>query len=116
MNIDEIQQQDNQDDYKLMKITNKLLQLQKEVGAIKKDSENPFFKSAYFDINKLIETLKPLLNKLKIVILQPMAVRDGKSVLQTIILDSESEEQLTSEILLPEDIEPQKMGQCNNLL
>lgn len=93
-----------------MKIQTKLLELQKEVSAIKKDSTNPFFKSAYFDINKLIETLKPLLNKLKLVIIQPIVIVEGKSVLQTIIMDTESEEKLDSHILLPEGIEPQKMG------
>ena len=34
----------------------KLLEVQKEVGAISKDSANTHFKYKYFDINKLIKT------------------------------------------------------------
>lgn len=92
------------------KLLPKLLQLQEEVGAIKKDSENPFFKSAYFDINKLVETLKPTLNKLKLVILQPVESRETKSILKTIIYDVESGESLESSVDIPNDLEPQKMG------
>jgi hypothetical protein len=45
-----------------MSIYKKLLEVQKEVGAISKDSKNPFFKSKYFDINQLIEHVQPVLN------------------------------------------------------
>ena len=88
----------------------KLLKLQQEIGSIKKNSENPFFKSAYFDINQLIDTLKPKLNELKLVILQPLNIQDGKNVLQTIIQDTETKEEILSSVLLPDNLDPQKMG------
>lgn len=91
-------------------ILKKLLELQKEVNAIKKDSTNPYFNSAYFDINKLIEVLKPTLNKLGLVIYQPVQLQEGKNCLSTIVVDTESEEKIESSIFLPEGIEPQKMG------
>ena len=42
---------------------NKLLAFQKRVGAIKKDSVNPYYKSKYVDINSLLDVVKPLLNE-----------------------------------------------------
>ena len=55
-----------------MSIYKKLLEVQKEVGAISKDSKNPFFKSKYFDINQLIEHVQPVLNKHGLVLTQPI--------------------------------------------
>jgi len=89
----------------------KLHQLQEKVGAISKDALNPFFKSSYFDINSLLKELKPLLNEIGLTIIQPFGVIDGRSVLATLILDSETGEEICKgEMLLPDISEPQKMG------
>lgn len=88
----------------------KLLKVQEEIGAITKDSENPYFKSNYFDINKLIEEVKPILNKHKLVLLQPLTSTDGKPSLTTMILDSETGDERYWSIPLPENSDPQKMG------
>lgn len=90
---------------------NKLLEFQKEVKAISKDSTNPFYKSAYFDINKLIEVIKPILNKLDLVIIQPLKVIDGKNVLSTKIID-DIKVLAESDIILPDIQDPQKIGAC----
>ena len=50
----------------------KLQKLQNQIGAISKDATNPFYKSKYFDINSLIKQLQPLLEKNKLVLLQPI--------------------------------------------
>lgn len=93
-----------------MESTNKLLEFQKKVGAISKDETNPFFKSKYFDINGLIEAIKPVLNELGLVLAQPIGITEnGKNALSTILLDGENII-LSSEILLPDNIDPQKMG------
>lgn len=91
-------------------ITIKLLELQKEVSAIKKDSTNPYFNSAYFDINKLIEVLKPTLNKLGLIVYQPTEYKDTHNIIKTIVCDVESGETVESSITLPDNLEPQKMG------
>jgi len=92
---------------------NKLLQFQQKVGAISKDSTNPYFKSKYFDINKLIEEVKPILNELELVLLQPLENINGKPALRTIIYDV-NEGGCTTIIdfttPLPENPDPQKMG------
>lgn len=89
----------------------KLLEFQMKVNAISKDSTNPFFKSKYFDINKLLETIKPVLNEMKIVILQPLSHIDGRPALRTILFDVESKTNLSNDaITLPDLTDPQKMG------
>ena len=91
-------------------ILNKVFNLQQEVKAIEKDSENPYFKSNYFDINKMIEVLKPILKTQKLAIYQPVVYQDMKNILKTIIADTESGEFIESSISLPDNLEPQKMG------
>ena len=92
-----------------MSIYKKLLEVQKEVGAISKDSKNPFFKSKYFDINQLIEHVQPVLNKHGLVLLQP--VYDGR--IWSKIYDSENADSyISSSLNLPEFNDPQKLGSC----
>ena len=91
-------------------ILKKLFAIQNKVGAISKDCDNPFFKSKYFDINKLIEVLEPLLEAEGVLLLQPMGVKDGKTVLITMLVDVETGEEVRSECILPENENPQKMG------
>ena len=88
---------------------NKLLEFQKRVSAIKKDSQNPHFKNRYFDINTLIETIKPILNELELTIHQPLGIKDGKNLLATLLKDGDVIV-ARSEILLPDLQDPQKVG------
>ena len=89
-----------------MEIYKKLLKVQKEVGAISKDSENPFFKSKYFDINGLIQHVEPILTKNGLLLLQP--IKEGKQY--SIIYDPETGENADSCLELPKLNDPQKLG------
>lgn len=89
-----------------MKIYQKLFKLQQEIGAISKDSKNPFFKSSYFDINQLVDKLLPLLKQNKLLLLQPIV----KNEVYAIIQDTESDGRVVSSIPLPEIQDPQKIG------
>ena len=71
-------------------LAQKLLGFQSEIGAIAKDSDNPFYKSKYFDINKLLEVVKPVLSKHGIVVLQPLVNIEGTTGLSTILINSEN--------------------------
>lgn len=84
----------------------KLFDLQSEVGAIAKDSKNPFFKSKYFDVNGLLAHLQPLLKKHRLLLLQPII---GGSVMSR-IHDVDSAESVASSMQLPTISDPQKMG------
>ena len=85
----------------------KIAEIQKGIGAISKDSENPFFKSKYFDINKLIEQLQPFLEASNLVLLQP--IKDNK-VYSTLINLDNIEEVVESSVELPQLNDPQKLG------
>ena len=87
----------------------KLLEFQQRVGAIKKDSVNPFYKSKYADINSLLDVVKPLLNELELICVQPLGVIDGKNILTTQIFDDDKVI-LESAIILPDNLDPQKIG------
>ena len=87
----------------------KLLEFQKKVSAISKDSVNPFFHSKYFDVNTVIDTIKPILNEVGLVVVQPVGILGEKNVLLTKVYDGE-QEVLSSQIILPEITDVQKFG------
>ena len=89
-----------------MSIYKKLLESKKEFGKIAKDSKNPFFKSKYFDINSLLDHVEPILQKNGLLLLQP--ITDGKVI--TEIIDVETGDRVSSEIVLPILNDPQKLG------
>ena len=93
-----------------MSLIQKMLDFQKKVGAITKNSENPFFKSSYFNVNALIEEVKPILNELGILLLQPLISLEGRPAIETILADPESKEVKSWITILPENPDPQKMG------
>jgi hypothetical protein len=94
-----------------MSIYKKLFEAKKEIEAISKDAINPFFKKAYFDINKILSDIEPILQKHKLLLLQP--ILDGK--VRTEIRDAEKdgstkESFVYSEMSLPNIQDPQKLG------
>jgi hypothetical protein len=93
-------------------IYEKLLDAQREIGAIKKDSDNPFFSSKYFDINAILSEVKPVLNKHGLLLTQALVTRPdtGKSGIETSIIDVESEKGLHYFVELPQTENPQKTG------
>lgn len=86
----------------------KLAKVKSELEAISKDSTNPFFKSAYFDINQLIKHVEPLLQKNGLVLLQP--IKNGLVISE--IHDVDSDAVISSELELPKLDDPQKLGSC----
>ena len=90
-----------------MSIYKKLLKFQEEVGAVAKDSLNPHFKSNYFDINNVLEEVKPILTKNGLVVTQPLK----QGVVTTIVTDVESGESIESFLTFDENEKnPQKIG------
>lgn len=94
----------------IKKFNQKLLEAQKSISAITKSKDNPFFKSKYADINAYLSEVKPKLNEAGLVLIQPTVILDGKNVLETIIMDSESAEFIKSSLILPEIADVQKFG------
>ena len=86
-------------------IYKKLYKVQQEIGVISKDKKNGFYNSKYFDINKLIEHVTPVLDKHNLLLLQP--IKDGEQYSIIIDLDGGSVE---SSLSLPTDLNAQKIG------
>lgn len=84
---------------------------QAEMGNATKDSNNPFFKSKYADLNAVREACLPALNKHGISVLQPIVQVEGKNFVKTILLH-ESGETIESftEILFAKQNDPQAQG------
>lgn len=91
-------------------LNKKLLAIQKAIKPIEKDSQNPHFKSSYFDINKLLVDVKPILSANNIVVLQPIGVHEGKPVITTILIDAENGDKMETMMLIPDVQDPQKFG------
>ena len=87
-------------------IYQKLAAAKTEIGAISKDSTNPFFKSKYFDINNLLAHVEPILQKNGLICLQPII--DGSVV--TKIVDVDCIDFIESSIALTDERDPQKLG------
>ena len=84
---------------------NKLLQFQKTIGVIAKDSKNPHFKNTYASLTQILSEVKPILTSLELVLLQPINNNKVGSVIlsgDTIIAESW--------IDLPTGLQPQPLG------
>jgi hypothetical protein len=87
----------------------RILEVQKEIGNLSKSSKNPFFKSAYLDLNDLLNAVHPLLHEKDLSLVQPII--DGQ--VHSTIIDCETGKALiSSSILLPDIKDPQKLGSC----
>lgn len=84
----------------------KISEIKKHIGKISKDSENPFHESKYFDINKLLEHVEPLLQERGLLLIQP--IENGSVVTRIIELDTL--DFIESTIELPKIDDPQKIG------
>lgn len=91
---------------KLLK--DKIALIQSEIGIMQKDTKG--YNYTYFDINQLIEKLRPLLEKYNVLVTQPLDIYEGKAVISTIIEDLEQDGHMTSHFPLPDIQDPQKMG------
>lgn len=84
----------------------KLFQVQARVGKISKDSTNPFYNSRYFDVNKLIEHIQPMLFEYELLLTQPL--KDG--MVSSIITDIGNGQSIESSLPIPPIDDPQAIG------
>lgn len=90
-----------------LNIYEKLSIVKSEIGALSKTATNPFFKSKYLDLGGILSALEPLLEKNGLLLLQ--AIEEGK-VVTTIHNLTNTDEVVTSEMPLPNIVDPQKLG------
>lgn len=86
----------------------KLFELRKQIKPLVKDIEG--YNYQYFDINQMVREIQPILEKLKLVIIQPLTIIEGRRAIKTILVDVESGDKLEDATFLPDIEDPQKMG------
>lgn len=93
-------------------IATALLQAQKEMSGVKKDANNPFFKSKYATLEAVIEASKDALNKNGIIALQPHGKDEFGFFVKTVLIHSESGESLESrtDVICAKQNDPQALG------
>jgi hypothetical protein len=88
-----------------------LSKVKKEMVAIKKTSDNPYFKSKYANLEAHLDMIEPLLEKHGLLLLQPPIAQDGTTAVRTLVVHVDSGESLESSILIPQNLtDAQKIG------
>lgn len=87
-------------------LNSKLLDFQKKVGIVKKDSKNPHFKNTYASLTQILSEVKPLLTECGLVLVQPISLQG----VGTTIIDCETGEKIETIISLPSNLTPQQLG------
>jgi len=95
----------------IVNISKAILAAQKQMGAVIKDSTNPYYKSNFATLNAVREASNPQLNENGVSVLQPTVTYEGKNYVRTLLLH-ESGEFLGSdtEIICAKQNDPQAQG------
>jgi hypothetical protein len=94
-----------------LKAFDDFMKVQQEMDSLKKNEDNPFFKSKYVPLNQVLRVVKPVLHKNNFIVEQEPCVIDGESCLKTRIIHKSGEE-FTGTTKLPskDSNDPQKIG------
>jgi hypothetical protein len=92
-------------------LTEALLGAQTEMPSVDRDQENPHFESKFTSLGHLLATVRPVLNRHGLVLVQaPMLDEKGEFVLRTTILHSSGDSMEFSSPLNPTKNDPQGQG------
>lgn len=88
-----------------------LLKVKSKIQAVIKDSNNPFFKSKYADLNAHLDTVEPLLAENEIVLLQPTTVNSAVSNTVETVLIHKSGQYISADLVVNmPNLDAQKLG------
>jgi hypothetical protein len=88
-------------------IAKALIAFHKEVPAIKKSADNPFFRKKYADLTSIIEVIEPVLSKNDLTFVQ---FPTDEFYLVTILMHSSGEFLQSSYKMTPDKPDPQRLG------
>lgn len=86
----------------------KMAAIAKECGKVVKDSKNPHFKNTYASLDAVMEFLQSHLDEHNLSVVHQGS--DGQVV--TKVLNLENDEQISSLLPIPQNLDPQKVGSC----
>lgn len=90
-------------------INQSLIKFHASLKPIVKDAQNPFFKSDYLTLSGILDAVRPLLSSVDLALIQSMRVDGERTILITKLIHVSGED-ITSEMILPHNSDPQKMG------
>lgn len=93
-----------------MTLLQKIVDASLEMPKMKKDT--PGYNYKYFDINQMLEVMKPIFDNHGIAVLQPLTTIAGKTAIETIVVDKETGDSQSWTTPLLEIPDAQKMGGC----
>ena len=91
-------------------ITKALIEAKRRFPPIYKNSVNPHFRNKYASLDVILEAITEPLCNAGIVLIQPTTIRDGLTILTTQLIHAESGEIIESELIIPAQSDPQKLG------
>jgi hypothetical protein len=91
-------------------ITAALIIAKKAFPPIYKTSVNPHFKNKYASLDVILEAVTEPLCNAGIVLIQPTIIKDGLTILSTKLIHAESGESIESQLIIPAQSDPQKLG------
>lgn len=107
-------QQQPVNDEKKVEFHKALLALHGDIEAFKKDESNPFFKSKYVPLPKMIRTLKPIMQKHGFILSQPVDVTNSQNGIENVVFSSIVHAPTgisdTAKLALPKIEDMQKLG------
>lgn len=86
-----------------------LVKFHASLKPIRKDAQNPFFKSDYLTLSGILDAVRQPLAANGLALIQSMRVQDATTILVTRLLH-ESGEEVSSEMIMPVLSDPQKLG------
>lgn len=81
-----------------MSLSQKLFEVQKKIGALTKNSDNPFFKSKYADLNQVLSVAKEALHPYGLFLVQGPGLSEHGRYIETSILDAETGQQVSCRV------------------
>src|SRR3990167_341195 len=93
-----------------MGLLHAMLLVQAEFPKLKKDADNPFFKSKYVALEQVIETITPILNKHSLFFMQMPTVLESQPALRTRIQHLNGEFAEDTMLLSAKATDPQAQG------
>lgn len=91
-------------------ITKALIEAKKNFKPIKKNLINSHFKNKYASLDSILDAVTEPLCDAGILLMQPTVIRDDKTILITRLIHAESGESIESELIIPAQSDPQKLG------
>jgi len=79
-------------------LAQKLLSVQKNIGALTKSANNPFFKSKYADLNQVLEVAKEALHPEGLFVVQGPGMNESGRYIETTIIDGDSGQSISCKV------------------